>query len=89
VLEFSSELNIAWRSSEVSIKENIQKLIFPEGIYYNHKNHSFRTTKINSIFSCIAQLQSHTAKTKKGANCVKNDLSLLAESERFELSIPF
>jgi site-specific DNA recombinase len=84
VLEFSAKLNTAWSSSEVSTKEKIQKLIFPEGIYYNHKNHSFRTTKINSIFSCIAQLQSISAQNKKATNHVKHDLSLLAEREGFE-----
>ncbi len=89
VLEFSSKLHQAWSSSPIYDKEKIQKLIFPEGIYYNHKNHSFRTTKINSVFACIAELQSVSADNEKGTNRVKNDLSLSAESERFELSIHF
>jgi site-specific DNA recombinase len=75
VLEFASKLNTAWRSSDISSKEKIQNLIFPEGIYYNKQNHSFRTTKINSVFSCIAQLQSIVGDKKKRTKQVKTDLS--------------
>jgi site-specific DNA recombinase len=75
VLEFAYKLNTAWRSSDVSSKEKIQNLIFPEGIYYNKQNHSFRTTKINSVFSFIAQLQSVVEDKKKRTKKLKTDLS--------------
>ena len=84
VLDFSSKLNITWNSGDISTKEKIQKLLFPEGIYYNHKNHSFRTTKINSVFSCISHIQGNTTQNKKETNQLKNDLSPSAEREGFE-----
>ena len=84
VLEFSSNLNEIWASSDVSTKERIQKLVFPEGIHYIKQNEAFRTTKVNSVFSCIAQLQSLSGDRKKGTKHSKNDLSPSAEREGFE-----
>ena len=37
-------------SSPVGTKEELQKLIFPEGIIYSKKNEAFRTEKVNSFF---------------------------------------
>lgn len=51
---FSTELNTVWASSGITAKENLQKLIFPEGIYYDGKNGAFRTGKIN-LFSLYLQ----------------------------------
>ena len=78
-LHLSSELATVWTSSDYSNKERLQKLIFPDGIYYNRENRSFRTPKINSVFSLIASLSSNTGGNKKGqsrgnsalSNCVR------------------
>jgi site-specific DNA recombinase len=85
VLQFSSKLNTEWHSGNVSMKEKIQKIIFPEGIHYSKQNHSFRTTKVNDVFSCIAHLQSISAENKKRTNRVKNDLSAQVAPPRIEL----
>ena len=42
-LTLSSKLPVLWTSSHVGIKEKLQKLVFPGGIYYNKQkgaNHS-------------------------------------------------
>jgi site-specific DNA recombinase len=84
VLDFSTKLNTTWSCSDVSTKEKIQNLIFPDGIFYNKKNNTFRTEKINSIFSCIAKLQSISAQNKNRTNQVKTDLSDLVRLEGLE-----
>ena len=52
----SSKLATVWTSSPVKVKEKLQKMIFPEGIYYDIKKEAFRTTKVNSVFQRIASL---------------------------------
>nr|WP_319268394.1 recombinase family protein [uncultured Draconibacterium sp.] len=42
-----------WDSSDLTGKRAFQKLLFPEGIYYNRELDIVRTTRINSFFSPI------------------------------------
>ena len=86
-LSLSLKLPQIWSCSTIAVRENLQKLLFPEGIYYNKQNLSFRTGKVNPIFDAIAALAGNTGEIKKGTNYNKNDLSPKAETERFELSI--
>jgi site-specific DNA recombinase len=58
VLSFSSKLATAWSSSPVNTKEKLQKLIFPDGIYYDMKNEVFRTNQANRVFALNAVLNS-------------------------------
>ncbi len=53
---FSSKLALAWSSSDVKQKEQIQKLLFPDGVSYDMKNEAFRTTKVNLLLSLNAEL---------------------------------
>ena len=84
VLQFSSKLNEVWTSGDVSTKEKLQKLVFPEGIYYIKQKGAFRTTKVNSVFSCIADLQTLSEKKTKGTNRNENGLSPLVRAEGLE-----
>ncbi|MFM2226512.1 MAG: hypothetical protein RJA07_2714 [Bacteroidota bacterium] len=86
-LNFSTQLSTAWSSANYTTKEKLQKLIFPEGVYYNRQNHTFRTTKINLVFTQIAQWQQLTSENKKGTFDKNYQKSLSAERERFELSV--
>ena len=86
-LNLSLKLPQIWSCSTIAVRENLQKLLFPEGIYYNKQNLSFRTGKVNSIFDAIAALAGNTGEIKKGTNYKENHLSPKAETERFELSI--
>ncbi len=78
-LQLSTEIATVWASSDYSGKEKLQKLIFPEGIYYNRENASFRTTKMNTVFSLIASLSSNSGQKEKGQTSVDTNLSLLAD----------
>lgn len=83
-LRFSTKLPTVWASSPVSVKEKIQKAIFPEGVLYNHKNQSFRTTKVNEVFYHIASLSSDTGGNEKGQTNTKVDLSYQVGKTGFE-----
>lgn len=56
-----TKLRVLWTSSDVKAKENLQKLLFPKGIYYNKQNAPFRTKKINLVFQQIAAVISLSA----------------------------
>jgi site-specific DNA recombinase len=83
-ISISTELNKAWASGDVKRKEQLQKLLFPEGIVYDLKNNAFRTDRVNVIFMLMAQLANNTgAKEKEQTNSLAC-LSLSAEREGFE-----
>lgn len=84
VTHFTDKINAGWTFSDISAKETLQNIIFPEGIYYDRENHSFRTPKVNFIFELIARQISNTDENGKATNHLTDDLSLAAEKEGFE-----
>ena len=69
----AQNLSQAWITSEYETKQQLQKLVFPEGILYNKQKGVVRTSKVNSLFDAITLLASDTRKNKK-ADSVKNRL---------------
>lgn len=69
----AQNLSQAWITSEYETKQQLQKLVFPEGILYNKQKGVVRTSKVNSLFDAITLLASDTSKNKK-ADSVKNRL---------------
>lgn len=67
-LENLLELPSVLASSDYSSKRKLQKIIFPEGFYYNKKNDQPRTTKMNSIFQLIASIKGNTEQNKTGTS---------------------
>ena len=65
-ISFSSKLTEIWTCGSTKTKEQVQKLLFPNGIMYNCKTEAFRTEKVNEVFSWMAKLVSITSKNKKG-----------------------
>ncbi len=64
----SLKLATVWASSDTTIKEKIQKFIFPDGIYYNREKETFLTRRTNRIFYSMAELNrvSGDDKNKQG-----------------------
>ena len=58
VTSFSSKLATTSSSSAPIEKEKLQKLIFPDGIFYCSKTEAFRTRKVNLVFQLNADLNS-------------------------------
>ena len=65
-LKIASELSTVWASSDFAPKQNLQYLVFPEGIMYDKKNNTVRTTRINSLFAAIPLLAGGSEKNKTG-----------------------
>jgi hypothetical protein len=56
-LEKLAKLSRVWDSSDLENKRRIQKTLFPDGIYYDVKNHGYLTTQTNcfiSLTKCIS-----------------------------------
>ena len=86
--KLSLELATMWTSSPALKKEALQKLVFPDGVFYNLEKQSFRTEKVNLVFSCFASLAKDSAKNKKGQSGIKTALSNQVGMTRFELATP-
>ena len=65
-LKMSQKLSDLWDSSGYSLKQNLQYLMFPEGIQYNKQNNVYRTRKTNYIFSLIADESMSLGNKKSG-----------------------
>lgn len=87
-IDISVELPTEWTSSDISHKNKLQKLIFPEGIVYDKKKGVFRTERVNSIFVEIARLTSVSGKNERRQTGVDSCLSPSVRQRRFELPRP-
>lgn len=76
-VELAIELPKLWLSGDLEEKRRIQNMVFPDGIRYDHKNHIYRTTRVNSLFAGIALLQEDVAKKENGTNANFKNLSRL------------
>jgi hypothetical protein len=81
----SSELATKWDSSEIPIKEKLQKFVFPEGVTYNREKGTFLTSKVNSLFAPIALLNRITGGDKEKQDGIKAVLSNWVGQTGFEL----
>ena len=52
----SSNLTDIWTFGGLGQKKKIQNLVFPSGLGYDKSNGKVRTTRVNSIFSCITEI---------------------------------
>ena len=54
-----------WDSADYSQKQQLQNLIFPDGIYYSKKKDMCRTARVNAVFLCMSQLAGKLGENKK------------------------
>ena len=80
----SSNLNDIWTCGDLGQKKNIQNLVFPSGLDYDKSNGKVRTTRVNSIFSCIPEIAKKLKKTKNGKPVKSNQFSAWVTPARFE-----
>ena len=85
-MQISMKLPSLWASGDINQKENLQKLVFPNGVTYDRKNGAFRTEKVNEVFRCIAAMNSVSGQNKTGQNGMETNLSSLVGMARFELA---
>ena len=83
-MEVALELATAWTLNKVAAKENLQKLVFPEGILYDHKNGAFQTIKVNEVFERIAVVNCIPEDDKNKQGSISAALSCLVGMTGFE-----
>ena len=62
---YAGKFNTMWDSADYSQKQQLQKLIFPQGMYYNKKKDTCRTDRVNAVFLCMSQLTGKLGENKK------------------------
>ena len=78
-IELCLNLATVWKKGSISIKEKLQKLLFPEGLAYDRQIGAFRTDTINSVIAVIARLTGDSAIMKKGLTALLSGQSLSAD----------
>lgn len=59
-------LSVLWDYSDLENKRRIQKIVFPEGIFYDTKNREYLTRKINGFVLVTFYLSQEYALNKNG-----------------------
>jgi hypothetical protein len=80
-LKISSNLSYIWTSGDLTQKKKIQNLVFPSGIGYDKSKGRVRTTRVNSIFSCIPYIARELRETKNGEPVKKKPILRLGDPE--------
>lgn len=65
VIATVSKLGTFWRNGNLDLKKEIQKTVFPEGVFWDKKIRNYRTEKRNSVFDLLDRI-SDTYVNKKG-----------------------
>lgn len=84
-IELCQNLSRAWASSDLTYKQKLQRVVFPEGLTYDHPNHTYRTPRVNTIFLCISQLARVSAENKKRNTPESKENSVHVATSRIEL----
>ena len=70
-LNKAPELSSMWAKGNLAEKRKLQKMVFPDGIEYDHKNDEYRTFRVNSFFSYIPVVSKELGHKKTGNFRVK------------------
>jgi len=73
-----------WGSVGLEDKRNLQQTLFPDGIYYDVKNHQYLTKEINSFVVLSNTISKDYEVKKKGINQVEPEISPSVARTRFE-----
>ncbi len=65
VIATASKIGTLWKKADLEIKKKIQKLVFPEGIFWDKKKRDYRTKKSNAVFELLGRI-SATYGNEKG-----------------------
>ncbi len=83
-MELSSKMAFKWSTGDYCQKQQLQFLLFPEGIFYSKKNGGCRTTRINSVFAHIAGLAQVLGNKKSGIPELNLDYAALVARSGIE-----
>ncbi len=83
-IEISSMLSDLWDCSNYEDKQLLQKTIFPDKIFYDKKNHQYRTSEINTALKVIHSITEEKKGQKKGRTGEKTNSSGLVAGAGLE-----
>ena len=73
-----------WGSVGLEDKRNLQQTLFPDGIYYDVKNHQYLTKEINSFVLLSQTISKDYEVKKKGINQIEPEISPSVARPGFE-----
>ena len=65
-LNYSLKLSDMWVSGDLEQKRKLQRMVFPDGIEYDHENDIYRTFRTNAIFDVIRSFSERSENKKTG-----------------------
>ena len=68
IINYASKLATTWDLAAYAEKQQLQFLLFPEGMFYNRKNDQCRTSRVNEVFRDMAQQASDLTENKNENN---------------------
>lgn len=83
-LKIALKLPEMWQNGNLEVKRRIQKIVFPDGIRYDHQNHTYRTTRVNLLFDGIPLIQDDLLKKENGTSSNFKNLSRLVPEAGIE-----
>ena len=83
-LKLLANLNNIWASGNYNTKQNLQKLLFPNGIVYDRENDEVRTSKVNVFLELTSCLTGNSGDIKKGQKANSAKLSSLVAGTGLE-----
>ena len=85
---FVNNLGTSWRNAQFNERQNLQKLIFPEGIYFDKQSDSYRTIRENEALSIFKRISTSYNADKEKAATDSALLSPLVGMRRLERPTP-
>ena len=83
-VEVSQNISEYWVDGSYDTKKAIQKLVFPDGVYFQKENREYLTERVNELFNLTILLSSDKNRNKKGLNSNKTEKSSLVAGARLE-----
>ena len=83
-VEYLQNISKIWGSVGLEDKRNLQQTLFPDGIYYDGKNHQYLTKEINSFVLLSQTISKDYEVKKKGINQVEPEISPSVARSGFE-----
>ena len=65
IIATASNISSLWKNGSLEIKQDIQKLVFPEGIFWDKQICDYRTENKNEFFDLMHKYSTTYTKTKE------------------------
>ncbi len=85
VMEKLQNLCIIWGSGDLEEKRALQKIMFPEGIFYDAKNNQYLTREMNQFIELVSCLSNDCEGNKKAESSKISENSAPVAESRLEL----